>query len=139
MTGELKMKATRLVLSLMFLLSLFLLSGCGSSGYSIPAPMEGMLEGALAAPYNNFPNTLAFGKTHDCRMYEMPAALPSIQDFKAHYQAEMEKQGWTGDPTEVTEMENKLIASWVDANNKAGMIVVYSPELWTAIVCVGNP
>ena len=133
------MKATRLVLTLMFILTLLLLSGCSSNTYTFPAPMEGMLSGPLIAPYTNFPNTLTYGKTHECLLYDMPQALPSIQDFKAHYQAAMEAQGWTGEPSEVSETADKLIASWVDANNKAGMTVLYSPELWIAIVCVGNP
>ena len=72
-------------------------------------------------------------------MYDMPEAAPSIPDFLAHYQAEMEKQGWEGDPSELTETTNKLTATWLDEEHNAGVMVIYTPQMWLAVVCVGNP
>ena len=133
------MKSTRLVLTILFLLTL-LLSGCGpKQTYTFPVAYPETLEGSLIAPYQNVLTTMGFGETRECRMYDMPERPPSIADFLAYYQAEMEKQGWEGEPSELTELPNKLLAKWVEEDNSAGLYVIYSPDLWLAVVCLGNP
>lgn len=134
------MKTTRLLLTLIFIAVLLMLSGCGPKTiYTLPEAYPNTIQGQLSSPYQNVYNNMGFGKARECVMYDMPELAPSIADFRAHYQAEMEKQGWTGEPSEVTELPNKLLAKWVDEKKDAGVYVIYSPDLWLAVVCVGNP
>ena len=134
------MKPTRLLISLLFCTGLLLLSGCAPKQvFTFPAAYPESVEHALSSPYTNLPNTLDFGTSRECLMYDMPEAAPSIPDFLAHYQAEMEEQGWQGDPSELSETADKLTAKWLDEAHNAGVMVIYSPDMWLAVVCVGNP
>ena len=134
------MKPTRLLISLLLFTGLLLLSGCDSKEiFTFPAAYPESTEYALSSPYTNLPNTLDFGTSRECLMYDMPEAAPSIPDFLAHYQAEMEKQDWKGDPSELTETADKLTVTWLDEAHNAGVMVIYTPEMWLAVVCVRNP
>lgn len=135
------MKSPTLPQAFSFLLALLLLAGCASSKttFTFPEHLPGTIESALSSPWTHLPSKLEFGNTHACRDYTMPQAAPSLQAVLDHYQAQMEDQGWQGEPSQLSMDDNKLNVTWLDEESNAGVMVIYMPELWQAIVCIGNP
>lgn len=134
------MKTTRLILTFMVLSVLLLLSGCDSQkGYKFPEQFPGSEETDLSGPFLNISRALKAGNSKECRSYVMPEEAPSIQSVFDHYQAEMEKQGWEGQPTEKIEQEFKLNATWLNEEENTGVMLIYMLDMWEAVVCVGYP
>jgi hypothetical protein len=126
---------------LVVLVSIFLVS-CSPkqqiTSFELPAPMpnaEGPNEPFF--PWDTFAQDLAFGNQKECWEYYIPSPTPSWKDFLAHYQKEVENQGWVGKPTHVS--NDPYTAAWINKEGNTGFLMMYMPDLFQAVVCIGNP
>lgn len=133
------MKSIRLMLTLALLALLITSCGPPKGTFTFPAGYPNTIEGALIAPYTNLPSRLEFGNDRECRVYDMPDLAPSTQEVLDHYQAQLEAQGWQGDATMLSLSDERLDVTWLDEEHNSGVRVIYTPDVWLGIVCVGNP
>ena len=132
---------------LSFFLTLFIVSGC--SVYDFPEPYPNAGKGSPLGTYfsgiwNGVPDTMSrYAKSIECQEYYL-GFLPKTEEVLKHYQVEMEKQGWIGEPSTVGYNDETMLAEWINKSETAGVRVQYLAKannliVGSLVVCVGNP